>query len=329
MGSLNLLNSTNPKVGQTEPSDPASNRKTDVSSTQSTPQTGHAPTWTCRTSLLDPALSWKDFDPNRWKHTPALPSQEFLGPLCHSAPFPGTQQEIWRSNLAYPLWPQALVEEQAAESNLASWTVEPNLGWLKLPNWSGPHIWLQLFVFCAPLRVGFLGDVWFFFWASPGDWGHGVWKWFKSMFGELALSSDQWRKSNINISFLVRISRGHSWPLRPNAQGSKSFSPPPTPQENAPFGADVHVVTIFGADVHDPKGCRKTLYKKSLHWFFGPYQMIVCKGCVVLQEDVFDTMVMLQNNPNLAGVVTAMPAPPNFLEGAYTEILCSLPVLIM
>ena len=33
----------------------------------------------------------------------------------------------------------------------------------------------------------------------------------------------------------------------------------------------VRTSTIFGADVHDPKGCWKTLYKKSLRWFFGPY----------------------------------------------------------
>ena len=48
------------------------------------------------------------------------------------------------------------------------------------------------------------------------------------------------RKNSININFLVRISRGHSRPLRPDDPGSKSFSPPPWPQENAIFGADVH-----------------------------------------------------------------------------------------
>ena len=32
------------------------------------------------------------------------------------------------------------------------------------------------------------------------------------------------KKNDININFLVRISRGHSRPLRPDAQGSKSFS---------------------------------------------------------------------------------------------------------
>ena len=51
-------------------------------------------------------------------------------------------------------------------------------------------------------------------------------------------------------------------PLRPDAPGSKSFSPPPGPQEKRTFL--VRTSTIFGADVHDPKGCRKTLYKKSL-----------------------------------------------------------------
>ena len=51
---------------------------------------------------------------------------------------------------------------------------------------------------------------------------------------------NQGRKISININFLARISCRHSWPLRPNAPGSKSFSPPPGPQENALFGADVH-----------------------------------------------------------------------------------------
>ena len=32
----------------------------------------------------------------------------------------------------------------------------------------------------------------------------------------------------------------------------------------------VRTSTIFGADVHDPKGSRKTLYKKRLRWFFAP-----------------------------------------------------------
>ena len=48
------------------------------------------------------------------------------------------------------------------------------------------------------------------------------------------------KKNSININFLVRISCGHSGPLRPDAQGSKSFSPLLGPQENALFGADVH-----------------------------------------------------------------------------------------
>ena len=74
----------------------------------------------------------------------------------------------------------------------------------------------------------------------------------------LAWSEFQGRNNSININFLVRISRGHSWPLRPDAQGSKSFSPPPGPQENALL---VRTSTIFGADVHDPKGCWKSLYK--------------------------------------------------------------------
>ena len=46
-------------------------------------------------------------------------------------------------------------------------------------------------------------------------------------------------KNSININFSVRISCGHSWPLRLDAPGSKSFSPPSGPQENPLFGADV------------------------------------------------------------------------------------------
>ena len=69
------------------------------------------------------------------------------------------------------------------------------------------------------------------------------------------------KKNSININFLVRISRGHSWPLRPDAQGSKSFSPPPGPQENALFGADVH---DFRRGRPWPEGLSKTLYKKAV-----------------------------------------------------------------
>ena len=52
-------------------------------------------------------------------------------------------------------------------------------------------------------------------------------------------SPSQGGKNNININFSVRISCGHSWPLHPDAPGSKSFSPSPGPQKNALFGADV------------------------------------------------------------------------------------------
>ena len=50
----------------------------------------------------------------------------------------------------------------------------------------------------------------------------------------------QGRKNHINIKFSVRISRGHSWPLRPDDLGSKSFSPSAGLQENTLLGADVH-----------------------------------------------------------------------------------------
>ena len=76
------------------------------------------------------------------------------------------------------------------------------------------------------------------------------------------------KKSDINLNFLVRIFCGHSWPLRPDAQGSKSFSPPLGPQENALFGADVH--DFRRGRPWPAKGCRKALYKKSLHLFLAP-----------------------------------------------------------
>ena len=87
-------------------------------------------------------------------------------------------------------------------------------------------------------------------------------------------SSSQGRKNSTNINFLVRISRGHSWPLRPDAQGSKSFSPPPGPQEN----------TLFGADVHDfrhgrpwPEGLLKKFVQKKFALIFWPLsRMLLC-----------------------------------------------------
>ena len=89
----------------------------------------------------------------------------------------------------------------------------------------------------------------------------------ESISWKLHYTYSQGRKNSININFLARISRGHSWPLRPNAQGSK-VSPPHPGHRKTHFL--VRTSTIFGADVHDPKGSRKTLYKKSLRWFFGP-----------------------------------------------------------
>ena len=45
----------------------------------------------------------------------------------------------------------------------------------------------------------------------------------------------------------------------------------------------VRTSTIFGADVHDPKGCRKTLHKKHLRRFFGPY-LHVSKAVFVFED---------------------------------------------
>ena len=81
--------------------------------------------------------------------------------------------------------------------------------------------------------------------------------------------SFQGRKNSINLNFLVRISRGHSWPLRPDDPGSKSFSPSPGPQKNALFGADVH---DFWRGRPWPEGFLKNfVQKKVCVYFFGPY----------------------------------------------------------
>ena len=64
------------------------------------------------------------------------------------------------------------------------------------------------------------------------------------------------------------VSRGHSWPFRPDAQGSKSFSPPPGPQENAVFGVNVH---DFRCGRPWPERLSTNFVKKKhLHWFLDP-----------------------------------------------------------
>ena len=84
----------------------------------------------------------------------------------------------------------------------------------------------------------------------------------------LEMRVNQERKNSININFLARISCGHSWPLTPECPGVKKFLPTTGGRRITHFW--VRTSTIFGADVHDPKGGWKTLYKKSLRWFFGP-----------------------------------------------------------
>ena len=54
--------------------------------------------------------------------------------------------------------------------------------------------------------------------------------------------------------------------LTPGCPGVKNFSLSEGPQENGIFWCGTS--TIFGADVHDPKGSRNTWYRKSLHCFF-------------------------------------------------------------
>ena len=55
----------------------------------------------------------------------------------------------------------------------------------------------------------------------------------------------------------------------------------------------VRTSTIFGADVHDPKGSRKTLYKKSSRRLFGPYCTFFLRGP---EEDVDDPRPCHQNS---------------------------------
>ena len=78
----------------------------------------------------------------------------------------------------------------------------------------------------------------------------------------------QERKNNININFLVRISRGHSWPFYARMPRGQKVSP------HHPGCRKMHFLvrtsTVFGVDVHDPKGSQKTLYRKSLRWFSCP-----------------------------------------------------------
>ena len=85
----------------------------------------------------------------------------------------------------------------------------------------------------------------------------------------------QGRKNSININFLVRISRGHSWPLRPDAQGSKSFSPPLGPQKNALFGADVH---DFWRGRPWPEGLSKNFVQKKFALIFWPLKGVGRRG---------------------------------------------------
>ena len=56
---------------------------------------------------------------------------------------------------------------------------------------------------------------------------------------------------------------------------------------------------IFGADVHDPKGCRKTLYKKSLRCFWAPNIAKYFADLSLIQikfrnMDFFSVLIMVQ-----------------------------------
>ena len=72
----------------------------------------------------------------------------------------------------------------------------------------------------------------------------------------------------LNMNFLVWISCGHSWPLHPDAQGSKSFSPSLWPQEDARLGADVH---DFRCGRPWPEGLSKNFVQKKFALILCPY----------------------------------------------------------
>ena len=80
--------------------------------------------------------------------------------------------------------------------------------------------------------------------------------------------------------FFGRISRGHSWPLRPDALGSKSFSPSPGPQINALFGADVH---DFRCGRPWPEGFSKNFVQKQFALIFWPLKVARLQSCKVVR----------------------------------------------
>ena len=77
----------------------------------------------------------------------------------------------------------------------------------------------------------------------------------------------QGRKNSININFSVRISRGHSRPLRPDEPGPKGCSPSPGLQKNTLFGADIH---DFRRGRPRPKGFSKNFVQKKFALIFWP-----------------------------------------------------------
>ena len=77
----------------------------------------------------------------------------------------------------------------------------------------------------------------------------------------------QGRKNSMNINFSVRI-RADIPDHHARMPWGQKVSPHHRGRRKTHFL--VRMSTIFGADVHDPKGRRKTLYKKSLRRLFGP-----------------------------------------------------------
>ena len=66
-------------------------------------------------------------------------------------------------------------------------------------------------------------------------------------------------ENNINITFLVRIFCGHFWPLRPDALGSKSFSPSRARRK-----------PTFWCGRPWPEGFSKNFVQKKFAWAFWP-----------------------------------------------------------
>ena len=92
----------------------------------------------------------------------------------------------------------------------------------------------------------------------------------------------QGRKNSININFLVRIPAAIPDPYARMPRGQNVS---PHHRGCSKTHLLVRASTIFCADVHDPKGCRKTLYKKRFALIFWPHTNAACAKTPLLKHD--------------------------------------------